>query len=510
MPAALGAGALAAAGFAPLGWWPLTLVGVALLTVVVQTAPRRRFWLGYLFGVVFLGLSVGWVSVIAVPVAVALVAFESAFYGLLAVLVHRLRSVPGWPAVAAAAWVVVEWVYSSVPFDGFGWSRLGYTMVDAPLAGLYPLVGVAGVSFLTALGGQALAWLVLRLRRPSGRRGRGRWRPVAVVLAAALVLGLAGQLLRGWVPAAPAGGRQVTVGLVQGNVDGVGVAALGRARTVTNNHLSETITLMARARTGTIAMPDMVLWPENSTDIDPLVDPTTRRTVELSVQIADRPVQVGAVLQGPGPDERQTSALWYDPEQGVLDRMEKRDLVPFGEYIPFRDVLLPLVPMLQMVGAQSVAGTSDGLMTVPVAGEPVGVGTLICFEVAYDGTVAETVGSGAQLLVVQSNQATYGGTVEVPQQFAMTRVRAMESRREIAVATTSSASGFIGADGSVVWQTAEFTADSHSWTMPLRTTTTPAMQLGPTIGVASTVLLLGGIAVALWRRRAARGEPAQR
>lgn len=496
-PLALAAGAAVASGFAPLGWWPLTVVGVALFTLAVADAPRRRFGLGYLFGLSLLGLTVGWVQVIALPVALALIAFESLVFGLLAVLLARLVRVPGWPLWAATAWVGVEWIYSSVPFDGFGWSRLGYTMVDAPLGGLYPFVGVAGVGLLTALAGQAPAWLVRRYRPGTagapGRSGRPAVAAVVAVAVALAVTGVGAQLLRGWQPSRPAAG-EVTVGLVQGNVDGVGVNALGRARTVTNNHLSETITLMAKARTGQQPMPDFVLWPENSTDIDPLLDVRTQRTVQLSALVADRPIQVGAVLSGPGEDERQTAALWWDPDRGVLDRMAKRNLVPFGEYVPLRSVLLPLVPMLQMVGAQSIPGTSDGVMDVALPdGRRLAVGTLICFEVAYDDTVAETIAGGTQLFVVQSNQATYGGTIEVPQQFAMTRVRAMETRREIAVATTSSASGFIGPDGRVLWQTAEFTADSHSQVMPLRTTITPAVRWGWTVNVLAGVLTLGAL-----------------
>lgn len=519
--AAVVAGLLVAAGFAPLAWWPATVLGVGLLTLaVVERDPgrtperaRRTFALGYLFGLVFLGLTVGWVQAIALPVALALVAFESVFFGLLAVLLRVLARVRGWPLWAAGAWVGVEWIYSTVPFGGFGWSRLGYTMVDAPLAGLYPVLGVTGVSLVTALAGQAVAWSAPRLagrvrRRGDGTRTRAPRRGLAVVLACAVVVGIGAQLLRSWQPEPAAGSGSVTVGLVQGNVDGVGVAALGRARTVTNNHLSETITLMAKARTGQVDVPDYVLWPENSTDIDPTVDPITERTVELSSLIADRPILVGAVLQGPGPDERQTAGLWWDPEQGEVARLEKRNLVPFGEYIPFRSVLLPLVPMLQLVGAQGIPGTHDGVMEVPLPdGRQVGIGNLICFEIAYDDTVAETILGGAQLLMVQSNQATYGGTVEVPQQFAMTRVRAMETRREIAVATTSSASGFIDRDGSVLWQTAEFTADSHTQRMPLRSVVTPAMRLGPSLSVLGSVLALGALAVGVLGERRQRTGP---
>ena len=90
------------------------------------------------------------------------------------------------------------------------------------------------------------------------------------------------------------------------------------------------------------------------------------------------------------------------------------------------------------------------MLTVPLGDRTVKVGDIICFELAYDSTIYDTVSNGAQVLLVQSNNATYGGTGQIEQQFAITRARAMETRREIAVATTNSVSGFIDRDGRVV------------------------------------------------------------
>jgi apolipoprotein N-acyltransferase len=143
---------------------------------------------------------------------------------------------------------------------------------------------------------------------------------------------------------------------------------MGRARSVTNNHLSETVDLMTRVRLGQVAAPDFLLWPENSTDIDPTVDPVTRLTVDAAAKLADRPILVGAVMQGPGPDERQTTALWWVPGVGPQARYDKQNLVPFGEWIPFRAQLKPLFPILDQVGAQSVPGTKPGVLQVDVGG----------------------------------------------------------------------------------------------------------------------------------------------
>ncbi len=510
---AVAAGIALGLSWQPYGWWPLLLVGIPALTLLTRhVRPRFSFGLGYLFGLALLTVSISWVHVLGVWVAALLILFEALFFGVLGLalsLVSRLRT---WPLAAACCWVGVEFAYSRIPFGGFGWMRIAYAAVDTPLAGFFPIVGVAGVSFLVALVGQLVAVAVLavlgRARRLAPGRTRSR-RLLVAAIAGLVALGVAGTALRSF-QVEPLAGREgsVTVGIVQGNVPGRGIEAMGRARSVTNNHLAETIDLATKARLGQVARPDFILWPENSTDIDPTLDQTTRATVQAAAEVAGVPILVGAVMEGPGPDERQTTALWWDPVRGILARYDKRNLVPFGEWIPFRDQLLPVVPILAQVGAQSVPGTRPGVLDVPAAGRQVRVGDVICFELAYDKTVYQTYTSGAQISMVQSNNATYGGTGQIEQQFAITRARAMESRREIAVATTNSVSGYIDRDGRVVTRTTQFTADDRVVTMPLRSSLTPAVRLAPWLDRALSLLALFCCAFAvLERRRSRRSHP---
>jgi apolipoprotein N-acyltransferase len=476
----------------PYGLWPLMLLGIPAFTLAVRgVRPLVALGLGYLFGLIMLTITVSWVHVLGNWIAVLLIIFLALYFGLLGLtlaLVSRLR---WWPLAAACCWVLIEYTYSRIPFGGFGWTRIAYAAVDTPLAGWFPIIGVAGVSFVLALLGQLIAWIVLTLWRL--RRGRAARRSHVVIAAtAALSIVLLGSALRLYQvePAvSPAG--SVRIGIVQGNIPGRGIEAMGRARSVTNNHLSETIQLMTKARLGEVPEPDFLLWPENSTDIDPTADALTKLTVQAAADVADRPILVGAVMQGPGVDERQTAALWWDPDRGAIARYDKQNLVPFGEWIPFRAQLLPLIPLLKQVGAQSVPGTRPGVLDVRLDGRPIKIGDAICFELAYDQTMYRSLIGGAQVSMVQSNNATYGGTGQIEQQFAITRARAMESRREIAVATTNSISGFITRDGSVATRTQEFTAQSMVVEMPLRSALTPAIRVAPWLerGVALAALL---------------------
>jgi apolipoprotein N-acyltransferase len=502
------AGACIGLSWQPYGLWPLMLVGIPAFTLTVRgTRPLNAFGLGYLFGLAMLALAVSWVHVLGTWVVVLLIIFLSLFFGILGLATTLVGRLGWWPIAAACCWVLIEYAYSRIPFGGFGWTRIAYAVVDTPLAGFFPIIGVAGVSFVVALVGQLIAWAILAVRTaPAGRLTR----PVRVITATAAILGigLLGAALRLYQvePAATAAGS-LRVGIVQGNIPGRGIEAMGRARSVTNNHLSETINLMTKVRLGQEPEPDFLLWPENSTDIDPTVDPITRQTVQAAAEVAGRPILVGAVMQGPGPGERQTAALWWDPDQGVLARYNKQNLVPFGEWIPFRAQLLPLIPLLQQVGAQSVPGIRPGVLEVAVDGRPIKIGDAICFELAYDQTIYGAVIGGAQVMMVQSNNATYGGTGQIEQQFAITRARAMETRREIAVATTNSVSGFITRDGAVAIRTREFTAQSMVVEMPLRGALTPAVRVAPWLERGLALVAVLACLVALLGSRAAKRDP---
>ncbi|HEX5906241.1 MAG TPA: apolipoprotein N-acyltransferase [Propionibacteriaceae bacterium] len=476
----------------PYGLWPLLLLGIPAFTLAVRgVRPVVAVGLGYLFGLTMLTLAISWVHVLGTWIAALLVVFMALFFGLLGLALTLVTRLRWWPLAAACCWVLIEYAYSRIPLGGFGWTRIGYAAVDTPLAGFFPIIGVAGVSFVVALFGQLISWIVLTAWM-SRRGGPARLSYVLIAVAGAVSLVLLGSALRLYQvePEVTSAGT-VRVGIVQGNIPGRGIEAMGRARSVTNNHLSETIQLMTKARLGEVPQPDFLLWPENSTDIDPTVDPLTRLTVQAAADVADRPILVGAVMQGPGFDERQTAALWWDADRGVTARYDKQNLVPFGEWIPFRAQLLPLIPLLEQVGAQSIPGTHPGVLDLAVDGRQIKIGDAICFELAYDQTMYRALIGGAQVSMVQSNNATYGGTGQIEQQFAITRARAMESRREIAVATTNSISGFITRDGTVATRTQEFTAQSMVVDMPLRSALTPAIRVAPWLerGLALVALL---------------------
>lgn len=491
MPVALAAlaGVATGAGFAPSGAWASTLAGVAALTVSVRAS--RPGWptaaVGAAYGLALTSTTLTWMAMITTGAAVGLIAVVSGWYVLLALLIRLSFKTACWPLLAAGAWVLVEYAASTFPFGGFGWLRLGYAMLDSPLAGLLPLVGVGGLSFATAVAANLVSWVAVN---PGKRRALGAGGGITILLMSALAADTI---------AVPAVGNTIDLGWVQGGAPGGGVFGLGPAGSTTRRHADETNVLAGRVGSGELPQPDAVLWPENSTDIDPIRNAETRDLITTASSTINAPILVGAILDGPGRHNRRTaSQLWT--ATGALGRTYvKRSIVPFGEWIPYRKLLLPLAPELRYVGKQSVPGEQPGVLPMRLrSGSSVDLGVLICFDVAFDPVVYDLPGSGAQVIVVQSSNAMYQGSAQVPQQFVITRARAAELRREIVVATTSGISGLIDTHGKPMVATGSGSA-SGVQTVPLRNGATPAVLIAVPLQQGVSAATAGWVLV-LWMR----------
>ena len=158
------------------------------------------------------------------------------------------------------------------------------------------------------------------------------------------------------------------------------------------------------------------------------------------------PILVGAIVDA-GPDQVLNQGIVWDPDTGAGDRYTKWHPVPFGEYIPLPRVLRePVFGRL----AWSPATCSSGTRAEPLDIGGIAVADAICFDIAYDDGLYAQLRNGAQLLVVQTSNATFIHTDQIDQQFAITRLRAIETGRWVVVAATNGVSGIIAPDGHVV------------------------------------------------------------
>jgi apolipoprotein N-acyltransferase len=533
---AAAAGGLLVLAFPPYGVWPLAPVSVAALSLLVRgVRARRGALLGFVFGMAFFVPLLSWSGIFVGPVPWLLLAFsQAAFVAALGAGLAVTARLPAAPLWGAALWVADEAARSRGPWGGFPWGRLAFAQAESPLVWLSAYGGAPLVTFAVALLGTLLAALAVALRHPprpaTGRAGvsaaargrrstrraataapgggsgvgsgdgpRRRWLPalagLAVVVAAAGVAAGAGD----WQTS---GTRDYTVAVVQGNVPRLGLDFNAQREAVLRNHVNATLELAADADAGRVARPDLVLWPENASDIDPLKNPDARALIDGAARAVGVPILVGTLGDGPTPDTIRNIAYVWDPRTGPGASYVKRHPVPFAEYIPLRDVARLFSKDVDRVQRDFVKGPTAGVLRVG----PATVGDVICFEVAYDGLVGD-VAERSEMIVVQTNNATFGRSNETWQQLAMGRLRAVEHGRPVLVAATSGVSAVIEPDGSLARRSDVFTPDVLVSTITGRRGATLAGRLdaGPEWAVVLVALL--GLGLAGVRRRSA-GAPA--
>ncbi len=474
---AVAAGLLLELSFAPVGAWPLAPVGVAALSLAVRDAGARRAALyGLVAGLALFGPLLHWEQPVGGALAwLALALLQAMFFAPLAVALAAVRRLPGWPVWGAALWVGQEALRDRVPFGGFPWGRLAFSQGATPLTQVAALGGAPLVSFAVALLGGLLAALVVTLR--GSLRGRALVDVAAALLVVTGVLAAtAVSAVTGWTTVtgpAERTGPTARVAVVQGNVPRLGLDAFSQRAAVLSNHVAATRQLATDVRAGRLARPDLVIWPENASDLDPFTDPQAYAVIDAAVRDIGVPVLVGAVLAGPGDKVRNAGIVW-SPTTGPGAEYVKQHPVPFGEYMPFRSLLRRITSKVDLVPRDFAKGTRTGLLQVG----PATVGDVICFEVAYDDLVREAVVAGGRLLVVQTNNASFGRSAETAQQLAMSRLRAVEHGRAVVVAATSGVSAVIAPDGRLMARTGVFTRRVLLADVPLRTATTPATRVG--------------------------------
>ncbi|WP_090033057.1 apolipoprotein N-acyltransferase [Cellulomonas marina] len=488
------AGLAIGAAFPGRSWWPLASIGVALLLAAVHgcrptwaasTAllAGSVFFLPHLWwAVVASGSVLGWI-VLALAQASSWAVFAVSW-----VVVARLRPVlthPGaQPWVAAVLWVAVEQLRAQWPLGGFPWALLAYSQSESPLLRLAPWGGSALVSAMVVVLGGYLYLCGWSLRHRALPAATGS-------LVAVLALSAAAALTPH--PTLVDAGTML-VGVVQGNVPGPELSGERRARQVLENHVQGT---RALAEESSAAELDLVLWPESSTDIDPRRDAAAARRVQAAALAVQAPIAVGT--QRYVPDGRYNEYVLWSAQEGASPQVyAKQRPVPFGEYIPARAWIRRLTAAVDQVTVDMLPGESRATFEVPVPrlarAVPLAVG--ICFEVAFDEPLRGAVRDGGELIVIPTNNASFGYTQEASQQLAMGRFQAAQHGRALVQVSTVGRSAVISPEGGLLWSSGLFTSDRTVMQVPLRTGLTLADRLGAlpgrtAVGAAVALLVVG-------------------
>jgi apolipoprotein N-acyltransferase len=497
---ALAGGLMLAVAFPPAGIWPLAAVGPALLAVALQRRSlRASFCVGLVFGVAFFFPLLAWVLNVAWYAWAALAGAEAVIFGVLAIGQRLLLRLPCWPLAVAGWWVAAEGLRDRWPWGGFPWGRLAMSQAGAPTEGWAAVGGAPLLTFVVALVGGTLAWLLLTATaRPKRTRTT-----VTAALAFAAAAGLAVVAAALPLDPVPKGSPTAEVAAIQGNVPRErGLAQQINDTMVTANHESATLRLAQEVRSGQRPAPDLVIWPENSTDIDPNLYPPIYDEIASAMSAIDRPILVGAVLQNP---LRNAGQLWV-PGKGPTATYVKRQLVPFGEYIPFRSIISKITSLTQLQPVDFTPGHRNVVFHIG----KIRLGDAICYEIGFDGLVRSDVADGANLLTMQTNDATFewdGQTGETGQQLAMARIRAVEHDRAVVVASTTGYSAIIAPDGRLITSSGTWMQAILEARVPLITRISLADRVGPWPEYVIIMLTVGaavGAAAGPARRRYGR------
>ncbi len=455
--AAVAGGLLLTLAFPPAGWWPLAPAAVALITAAIWqpgAAParkplRRGAALGFLAGAAFFLVLVFWLHVIGPDAWLVLAIVEAAYFAPLGAgiaAVARLRLAPLW---AACGWMAEEAVRGRAPLGGFTWGRLAFSQSATPFTRYASVGGAPLLTFVIALAGGLITVAVCGW--PRSVRTRDARHTTARLAAAAAVIALA--VAGPAIPLPRAAGRSVTAAVVQGNVPRLGLHFFGQRSAVLDNHVNAMHKLATLVWQGRLRQPDLVILPENSSDLDPYQNLDAYTLINSAVRAVGVPTLVGTMTFTSDGQHLQNRGIVWSPVSGPGAYYVKQHPVPFGEYVPMRRVLSKFIKRFSLVPYDQVPGHRTGVLHLG----PAVVGDVICFEVAYDGIVRDAVTHGGQAIVVQTNNADYGRTSQPAQQLAVSRLRAVEHARPVLIAATSGISAIIQADGTVVAQSRQFT-----------------------------------------------------
>ena len=405
---------------------------------------NRRALSAFVFAFTFNAVLLHWTSTYVGSTPWIILTFGLSLLYLPLALVGRW-GIAAYPLI----FVVLEEVRNRFPFGGFGWARVAYSQPDAPYAAIASRGGAISLSAITIL----LAGFVY------------------FVLNKKLKLVFIVPLLILFIPSNIATINQASVLMIQGNVPELGLDFNARAKQVFNNHVSQTKIALSEKR-----KVDFIVWPENAVDVDPY----TNKDVYEELESFDKSLIIGAIV-GKGEKLFNTSILWGDKTEDIYF---KQHLTPFGEYIPLRSIAKKISPLVNQINDFS-PGNGQKVFTIGQAR----VAPVICFELLDDEILAEAAKS-SNLLVVQTNSATFGTSAESAQQLSITRIRAIEHSRNVVSVSTTGISAVIDFNGKILNQTNMGTAEHVFAEVGLIEQSSPRDRFGDWAGVFTLIWLL--------------------
>ena len=502
---ALLSGALLALSFPKFGYPAFAWIALVPLLIAISHPAQaghdarslRAFLLGLITGVTYFVGTTYWTGEVlrqfgGVPVPVALLAmlllalYLALFPAFTALIAARLIARAGQRAlfVAPAVWVAAEYLRGYL-LGGFPWVPLGNSQVTVlPIAQLASVTGVYGLSGLVAFVSASLAYAVVSMGRARIAGFAAAALAVGVVAAWGLVRIGDGRLVRE--------GTAIRIGLIQGNIAQEDKWNPREARRIFTTYIAMTRDAVRRGA-------EFVIWPESSTPFMFEEDEVGEAIVRDLARELQVPILFGSdQIDRSGDAIRLYNAAFLITPEGETGAVYRKiHLVPFGEYIPFKNLLYFVSPLVERL-TDFAPGTS--MVMLPVGGHQ--VNTAICYEVVYPSLIREAVLGGSQLLTTITNDGWYGYSSAPYQHFELASMRAIEQGRYLARAANTGISGIVDPYGRIVQRSAIFEEVGLVGEARILTGRTLYAAIGDAVAYAAIVLT----AVALISVRRVRGS----
>lgn len=444
------AGLAFASSFEPLGWWFGAPLGYALLLrkLVASSSTPKLYLQVFLFAFISAGVTLIWAGKY---VGLLPLFFLALLHGLFYLPLATLRRYTGNILWFIPAILLIEEIRARFPFSGFSWMRIAFSQADSPYLSIVSIGGVTLLSLWVLIISYLLTAVSLRK-----------------ILVMLLVIFVPTFLSNSYSPT-----EKISYAGIQGNTPSVGIGFNDRAQAVFNLHVSTTMDLIS-------GQPDVIIWPENSIDVDPYMNSDVLSAIESVTVKFSAPLIAGAVTRNTG--QLENVSIMYNVGGEVVSVYSKQYLTPFGEYIPLRGIARIVSQYVDNVSDFS-SGKSVDLHNI----NSMNIAPVICYELLSDSLVRNAA-QKSEALVVQTNSATFSGTSESAQQLAITRVRAVENAREIVSISTIGISAHIDINGNVLSRTDENVQAILEGDLQGVSNTTLASRLG-TLAMPLTLVL---------------------
>ena len=464
------AGLLYFLSFPPYDFWYLIFPALYLFYFSLLLS-KKSFLTGFIFGCVAYGVILLGIQSIGLEAWIPLTFLMGLMYGVFSKLFSYLNTKSGNNFyVLLAALAVFDLIRAYFPFGGFPWGFPSTVLLTGPIDSLLffevPLTfrnfGPTGSSLLL----QSLP-LVIALGVFSKSKPKNYLKDYSIFLLIIFTIFISNYVVNDY-QYTQLETSELNITIVQGNspCPGAKNRCSNERQKIYDSHLVQTQSLEGNF--------DLVVWPESSTGFNN--DPGVHNRVQNDISTEALRLDSNFLIGGDRPVQKEyfeNYGIFINREGEVVDQYLKQHPVPFGEYIPFRKYL-DWIPPLALVPRDMIRGDGQKIFMV----NDTKISTVISFEGSFQRYIRNSVLDGAELVVILTNQASYGESGMSDQFILMSRANAISNERPIVHAAITGKSAFIDHNGKVISKTELFETTTLNEKLEVRQTNTPYSKYG--------------------------------